>query len=95
MHPHNFLMPQKGSEALIKPFLGTTKKRRNKNLCYFLFHLIVLGCLEQEGLINFFSWDSQKYIKNGNKYETCFNNVPFRHCTFRNVSFQHVLFKIG
>ena len=34
-------MPQKGSEALIKPFLGTTKKRRNKNLCYFLFHLIV------------------------------------------------------
>ena len=60
---HTFLMPQKGSEAFIKPFLGTTKKRRNKHLCHFLFHSIILGCLEQEGLINFFYWDFQKYIK--------------------------------
>ena len=39
----------------------------------FLFQLIILGHLGQEGLINYFlmefSWMS---LKNGNKHETCF-----------------------
>ena len=37
---HVFLVPQKGET--------TTEKR--KNLCYFLFQLIILNCMRQEGL---------------------------------------------
>ena len=44
---------------------------------YVIFYSI-LGCLRQEGLINFYPKDFHKYLKNGSKHET-FINVPFRH----------------
>ena len=59
-----------GLPAFIKPFWGTTKCG-NKNLCYFLFQLIILGCLEQEGLIKSLALGFPK-LKNGNKHKTYF-----------------------
>ena len=60
----------KGLPAFVKPFWGTTKFE-NKSLCYFLFQLIFLGCLEQEGLIKFLLLGFS-YLKNGNKHKTWF-----------------------
>ena len=36
------------------PSWGTTKKCKNKSSCHFLFQLIILGWLGQEGLKKFF-----------------------------------------
>ena len=68
---HFFLVSQKD-----ETFLRNHKEVRKSKIMWFF--ISILGCLRQEGLINFYPKDFHKYLKNGSKHET-FTNVPFRH----------------
>ena len=91
-------MPQKGSEALIKPFLGTTKKRRNKNLLFFIsfncFRMLGTGRVNKFFLLGFSKIYKKMVINMKLASTMCLLDiVPLEMCLFSMCYSKLVKFK--